>query len=410
MDKLDDSPAHKEYGVHSKTIRGETVRSLGEKKIADYFHENRIKYTYEDQAKTTKSAFRSGISHPDFYLPEYEIYVEYWGLIDVGETDQRKKYREDMQWKMRRYSENGIKFISLYPWNLNDLNGAFRAEFKKVTGKDLITGAVGAKSVYAVPLSKDFSKAIWFRVPQKLELLEVQLVYSPHYFVEFDCFAQGKFWYNTINLASRGVIVLEGQTGDVVDISVKSGTPPEITRTGVFVDCYPLQQKEILRSYVAEGLPLGRLDAIPVKISGSDAEKITKVEIAKHVHQTFHHHTRNSSTSQTLVPMERDVRIVVYKLLNIPIATVLFRFKDKVYSRTIQAATNNFISDEMMSCYSPEQKHRASALLTCEECGTLVCRDHARNCSSCNKILCSKDSLSKGLLIKKYYCKNDRPQ
>lgn len=168
MGKPADPSSPKDYGVPAKTKRGESVRSLGEKKIADYFFENRIKYTYENQAKTNTSAFRSGISHPDFYLPEYGIYVEYWGLIDVGETEKRKKYREDMQWKMRKYNENGIKFISLYPWNLNDLNGSFRDGFKKVTGKDLVIGAVGAKSVYAVPLSKEFRKAIRIRVPKKL--------------------------------------------------------------------------------------------------------------------------------------------------------------------------------------------------------------------------------------------------
>lgn len=237
--------------------------------------------------------------------------------------------------------------------------------------------------------------------------MEVQLVYTPYYFVEYDCFAQGKFWYNTINLASRGILVLEGQTGDVVDVSVKSGAIPDIRRAGIFVDCYPLEQKETLRSFVAEGLPLGRLDAIPVKISSADAEKITKVEIAKHVHQTFHHQFRNSTTSQTLVPMEQDVRIVACKLLNVPIATTVFRYKDKVYSRTLQASTNHFISDEITNCLDPREKHPASTLFVCEECGILLCRDHVKSCSSCGKVLCSNDFVSKGILIKKYYCSND---
>ncbi|MDA4110905.1 MAG: hypothetical protein OK439_00080 [Thaumarchaeota archaeon] len=154
MDKAA-TPSDKQYGVPSKTMRGEIVKSQGEKQIADYFHGNRIKYAYEDQAKTTKSAFRSGISHPDFYLPDHGVYVEFWGLIDVGDAEKRNEYRKNMLWKKRQYNDNGIKFISLYPWNLNELDGAFRAEFKRVTGKELVTGPVGEKTVYAVPLSRD---------------------------------------------------------------------------------------------------------------------------------------------------------------------------------------------------------------------------------------------------------------
>lgn len=73
------SGRNNEYGRPSKTLRGEWVKSQGEKLIADYFYSNRIKYVYEDRAKTTKSALVRGISKPDFYLPDHEVYVEYWG-------------------------------------------------------------------------------------------------------------------------------------------------------------------------------------------------------------------------------------------------------------------------------------------------------------------------------------------
>ena len=102
---------HNQYGVKSKTLRGEIVKSWSEKQIADYFFENRIKYTYEDQAKTQVSAFRGEISHPDFYLPDYQVYVEFWGSIDVGDLKERKRYRADMDWKKPQYANNGIKLI-----------------------------------------------------------------------------------------------------------------------------------------------------------------------------------------------------------------------------------------------------------------------------------------------------------
>ncbi len=159
------APRSPQYVSRWKTLKGETVKSRSEKQIADYFRANRINYTYEAQAKTTSSAFRTGISQPDFYLPDYGVYVEFWGLIDVGESEQRKKYREEMNWKTKQYVENGIKFISLYPWNLEDLDGSFRTEFRKVMGRELVTGAVGERVVFALPLSTDFEKRLQSAVP-----------------------------------------------------------------------------------------------------------------------------------------------------------------------------------------------------------------------------------------------------
>jgi len=39
--------------------------------------------------------------------------------------------------KMARYHDLGIKFISIYPDNMKNLDWGFRKKFKKVTGKDL---------------------------------------------------------------------------------------------------------------------------------------------------------------------------------------------------------------------------------------------------------------------------------
>ena len=39
-------PEPERFGVESITERGETVRSIAEKLIADYFHEHRIEYEY----------------------------------------------------------------------------------------------------------------------------------------------------------------------------------------------------------------------------------------------------------------------------------------------------------------------------------------------------------------------------
>lgn len=118
-------------GIPSITKRGEVVRSRSERKIADYFYENRIEYDYE---KPVNIKGHSGwkIINPDFYLPEYNVYVEFWGW-----ADEDKKYNQNMKWKMKQYYDNGINFISIYPRNLKDLDRIFKQKFIKVTGKEL---------------------------------------------------------------------------------------------------------------------------------------------------------------------------------------------------------------------------------------------------------------------------------
>ncbi len=126
-----------EYGVKSVTERGEEVRSIAERKIADYFTKSNINYVYEREAKTKGIFFDSKISSPDFYLPDYDVYVEYWGLVDVGDYETRKRYEKKMRWKMAQYHENKIKFISIYPSNMENLDWIFRKKFKEVMGFEL---------------------------------------------------------------------------------------------------------------------------------------------------------------------------------------------------------------------------------------------------------------------------------
>ncbi|MEP0824446.1 MAG: hypothetical protein HRF40_03080 [Nitrososphaera sp.] len=117
------------YRQRLLTARGEVVKSGGEKMIADYLHAHNIKYEYEKPA--SDSSNRRVISRPDFYLPEYDIYVEYWGMVNTEEPSKRREYVKGMEWKMARYRENGLRVISIYPKDLGNLDSIFRAELKK---------------------------------------------------------------------------------------------------------------------------------------------------------------------------------------------------------------------------------------------------------------------------------------
>ena len=126
------SLSKKKYGTPSRTLRGELVKSKAEKQIADYFTEHGIRYIYEYPAKTDALVFKKTFAKPDFYLPDYKVYVEYWGLANTS-----KDYRKNMKWKMAQYYENKIRFVSLYRNNLENLDWVFRRKFREVTGFEL---------------------------------------------------------------------------------------------------------------------------------------------------------------------------------------------------------------------------------------------------------------------------------
>ncbi len=123
-----------QYGTPSTTLNGEKVKSRGEKLIADYFHVNNIRYVYEKPART-KGLISRHISRPDFYLPDYDVHVEYWGMVNARDEETRAKYVRSMNWKMAQYYNNGIRFISIYPHNLEDLDRILDRELRDISGR-----------------------------------------------------------------------------------------------------------------------------------------------------------------------------------------------------------------------------------------------------------------------------------
>ncbi|MEA3248608.1 MAG: hypothetical protein U9Q73_02785 [Nanoarchaeota archaeon] len=91
--------------------------SEGERKIAEYFKRKNIRFDLHPKVKVNKFKwinlpfFKIELT-PDFFLPEFNVFIEYWGMID------NEKYKEKSHFKKKKYKENDIDFISLYPKNL----------------------------------------------------------------------------------------------------------------------------------------------------------------------------------------------------------------------------------------------------------------------------------------------------
>ncbi len=92
------------------------VQSQGERRIADWLSAQGIEYRHDDKFQIIQGfAVR-----PDFYLPRYDVYIEYWGL---DTTD----YKIGMLLKQKLYQQAGKKLISLYPADLPHLGAKLAA-------------------------------------------------------------------------------------------------------------------------------------------------------------------------------------------------------------------------------------------------------------------------------------------
>jgi hypothetical protein len=90
-----------------KNIRakdGTWVQSDGERMICEELNAAGIRYRYDERFRILDGyAIR-----PDFYLPEFDVYIEYWGM-DTAD------YKIGMFKKQQLYQQQGKKLISLYP-------------------------------------------------------------------------------------------------------------------------------------------------------------------------------------------------------------------------------------------------------------------------------------------------------
>ncbi len=88
-------------------------KSKGEKQIAKFLEKNNIRYLYEIPIKQTP--YRT-----DFYLVDFDVYVEYWGLANL-KNKVGDEYRQKLENKKKIYMALGLKLISIYAEDLSKL-------------------------------------------------------------------------------------------------------------------------------------------------------------------------------------------------------------------------------------------------------------------------------------------------
>lgn len=139
------------------TLNNEIVKSSEEVLIANFLLRNGIKYNYERNYIIDTSSTQYGQYKPDFYLPDYNIWIEHFAIdkeenvpsffVGSEKLSAKEKYNEGMNWKRRIHQENNTILIETYSYenfnnklliNLKNKLIEKGVEFKEISNKELI--------------------------------------------------------------------------------------------------------------------------------------------------------------------------------------------------------------------------------------------------------------------------------
>ena len=97
-------------GNDGYTTRNE-YKSKGEQTIASFLDSVKIKYVYEPVVVVNDRNYERRW-YPDFGLPRYDVFIEYFGIEDDPVYDLRTRH------KLETFRENDIDVIPVYPATL----------------------------------------------------------------------------------------------------------------------------------------------------------------------------------------------------------------------------------------------------------------------------------------------------
>lgn len=120
-DTFEDKEEYFKYMRNKKytSLNDIVVKSIAERDIANFFFLHNIDFECEHLAEWVDESAEDKEYHPDFYLPEYDIYIEHWGLnkdFKVPEwfSKSSEEYLKLRDWKLsqfEKYQKNLIETL-----------------------------------------------------------------------------------------------------------------------------------------------------------------------------------------------------------------------------------------------------------------------------------------------------------
>ena len=107
------------------TLKNEKVKSLEEVKIANFLFLNGVNYEYEREYPFNDSDPNKKPYQPDFYLTDYGIYLEHFGIskdytVPWLSPFEAQKYLDGIAWKREVHKQNNTKLLETYSYYYAD--------------------------------------------------------------------------------------------------------------------------------------------------------------------------------------------------------------------------------------------------------------------------------------------------
>lgn len=109
-----------------KSLNGIEVKSYGELDIANFLFQNQVRFLYEEPYRLPTATAERRQYQPDFYLPDYDIYIEYFGINRKGRVSDKFKerdgksasqaYMDSMIWKRQTHRQNNTKLVECFAY------------------------------------------------------------------------------------------------------------------------------------------------------------------------------------------------------------------------------------------------------------------------------------------------------
>ena len=132
---FDSPPEYNEY-VHNaelRTLSEVLVKSFEELAIANFLTTNGVRFDYEAQYEHRTATWNYRQYQPDFYLPDYGIYIEHFALDKDGHPPPSwEEYAKGVAWKRQTHRRYGTKLIETHSWQYGQdaLFPALRAQLE----------------------------------------------------------------------------------------------------------------------------------------------------------------------------------------------------------------------------------------------------------------------------------------
>lgn len=104
-----------------QTLKNERVKSMEEVQIANFLFLHGVNYEYESPYPIESADDQHRSYHPDFYLPDYDIYLEHFGINRNGKLPwltpvEEAKYIDGMRWKRELHKTHGTTLLETYSY------------------------------------------------------------------------------------------------------------------------------------------------------------------------------------------------------------------------------------------------------------------------------------------------------